>query len=103
MGVVAAGAAVASVAVAGASVAVGANKSSIASKRAKNAAAEAKRAQDEQTAALQALEAEPAAAIPDPEATKRARRRSITRQLGRGGRQSTILTGGGDSGQGTLG
>ena len=76
---------------------VNANKSSIAAKRSRNAAL---KAQQEQTAALQALEAEPEAAIPDADATKRARRRSITRQLGRGGRQSTILTGDGGQGAG---
>ena len=67
------------------SAAVSANQSSIANKRRKNAAAA-------QLAALEALEAEPTPALPDDDAINRQRRRSISRQLGRGGRQSTILT-----------
>ena len=100
MGVVAAVAAVASVAVAAGSTAIAANKSSIAAKRQKAANAAAKRSADEQTAALEALEAENA--IADEKGVRRQRKRSIARQLGRGGRQSTILTDSG-SGGGTLG
>lgn len=85
--------------VAAGSAASQANQQSISNKRAKNAAAEQARIQGEQTAALQALEKEPEQAIPtgDDESTRRARRRSIARQLGGRGRQSTILTGGGQA------
>ena len=43
---------------------------------------------------------EPATPMPDEEALKKSRRRSITAQLGRRGRQSTILT---DTGGDALG
>ena len=42
--------------------------------------------------ALAALQNEPEPSLPDPEAIKRARRRSITGQMRRRGRASTILT-----------
>ncbi len=89
--------------VSGVSAGASANQASIANKRAKNAAAQARRAQGEQTVALEELAAAEEAQIPraDSDATKRRRRRSIAGQLGRRGRQSTILT---DQGQrGTLG
>lgn len=41
--------------------------------------------------------------MPDPDAQERARRRSISMQLARRGRASTILTGGGDAGGGGTG
>ena len=95
---------VASVVVGAVTAGVSANQASIANKRAKNAQAAAKRQADEQTAALQALEQEPEAAIPtgDDQAIRRQRKRSIARQLARGGRSSTILTGESGAG-GTLG
>lgn len=88
--------------VAAGAAASSANQQSIANKRAKNAAAEQKRIQDEQTQALQALEQEPEKPIPtaNSDDQRRARRRSIARQLGGRGRQSTILTGGQASGLG---
>ncbi len=82
-------AAFAAVAVAAGAAASSANQSSIANKRARNAQAAAKLAADEQTAALEALEEKP---IPTGETDRRQRRRSISRQLQRRGRQSTILT-----------
>jgi len=90
------------IAVSAVTLAVTSNQASIANKRAKNAAAAAKRQSDESVAALEALEVEPEAAIPtgDDEAIRRQRRRSISRQLSRGGRQSTILTDSGSGGSG---
>lgn len=67
---------------------------------AKKAREEAERQAAEQREALAALESEPEVAMPtgDDEATRRARRRSISAQLRRRGRQSTILTGDDSSG-----
>lgn len=66
---------------------ISANQQSIANKQSKNAAAQ-------QTQALAALEKkqEPTIPLPDDRAAKRSQRRSISRQLQRRGRQSTILT-----------
>lgn len=58
-----------------------------------DAAKAALAAQREALAAMQ-REPEPTMPTPDDEAVRRARRRSIARQLGARGRQSTILTGG---------
>jgi len=59
---------------------------------------------NEQRAALAELQSEPEPVIPlnDDDAARRARRRSITSQMRRRGRASTILTGGTDTGS-TLG
>lgn len=64
---------------------------------------DAKRAADDQQKALEALQREEAPTMPDADAQARARRRSISAQLGRRGRASTILTSGDSSGGDPLG
>lgn len=59
-----------------------------------SAAKDAKRQAEQQQQALEAMKREPQSAMPDPDAQERARRRSISAQLGRRGRASTILTSG---------
>lgn len=58
------------------------------------AAKEAKKAAEDQKVQLEALQREEAPTMPDADAQAKARRRSISAQLGRRGRASTILTSG---------
>lgn len=83
---------------------VGAGATAYGALQSREARKDAERQAAQQREALAALEAEPVPAVPTPDddASKRARQRSISAQLRRRGRASTILTNQ-DSGSDALG